>query len=323
MTPTIGKIRRLQQCATPNGRFVILAIDHRDNLQEMLQKAHGSPMGYAEMVTFKQTVTAALQETFSAVLLDPLYGAAQGIVTGAVPGGTGLLLCIESSGYSGEPTLRETAVLPQWRVAKIARMGGTGVKMLLYYHPDAPNVAAQEAVVQQVAADCQKHEVPFFLEPIVYSLDPQATSLPTAEKRQLVLAAARRLTPLGVDILKAEFPINIADEPDESVWAAACVELTAASSVPWVLLSAGVAYDAFMRQATIACQAGCSGVMVGRAVWQEAIRLQGAKRERFLRETTVARMRQLGKICEEYGRSWTAVDPDLANIVNQDWYQSY
>lgn len=239
-----------------------------------------------------------------------------------MPDSAGLLLCIESSGYSGEPTLRKTAVLPDWSVAKIARMGGTGVKMRLYYHPDAPN-AAQEAIVQQMAADCQKHEIPFFLEPIVYSLDPQRTSLPTSEKRQLVMATAQRLTPMGVDILKAEFPINTADEPDEAVWAAACAELTFASDVPGVLLSAGVAYDDFARQAAIACQAGCSGVMVGRAVWQGAIGLQGAEREALLRETAVARMQQLGKICERNGRSWTAVSPDLTDSIRKNWYQSY
>ena len=35
----VGKIRRLQQCATPDGKFVMLALDHRNNLRRSLNPA--------------------------------------------------------------------------------------------------------------------------------------------------------------------------------------------------------------------------------------------------------------------------------------------
>lgn len=35
-SPTVGTMRRLQQCATPQGILATLAIDHRNNLQRAL-----------------------------------------------------------------------------------------------------------------------------------------------------------------------------------------------------------------------------------------------------------------------------------------------
>lgn len=323
MNYSVGKMRRLQHCATPDGKFVIMAVDHRGNLQQYLQEAHpGREIGYEAMAAFKLAVTAVLQQTFSSALLDPEFGAAQAIVAHKMPGSAGLIVSAEKWGYTGETTARETAVLPQWGVEKIARMGGDGVKMLLYYHPDASTAAAQDAVVAQVIEACAQHDIPFFLEPIVYSLNPDTAVLSSAEKRPLVIQAARHFTQMGIDILKAEFPLNIADEPDEAVWAEACAELTAVSTVPWVLLSAGVGFADYRRQAQVACANGCSGVMVGRAVWQEAIPLLGEERQRFLQETAVPRMKELAEICQQYGRSWTEMMP-VGTAVGEDWYQTY
>ncbi len=323
MNYSVGKMRRLQHCATPDGKFVIMAVDHRGNLQQYLQDAHPArEIGYEAMRDFKLAVTAALQQTFSSVLLDPEFAAAQAIAAHQMPGSAGLIVSAEKWGYTGEATARETAVLPQWGVEKIARMGGDGVKMLLYYHPDSPTAAAQDAVVAQVVEACARHDIPFFLEPIVYSLNPGTRVLSSAEKRPLVIQAARHFTQMGIDILKAEFPLNIADEPDEAVWAEACAELTAASTVPWVLLSAGVGFTDYRRQAQVACANGCSGVMVGRAVWQEAIPLLGQERQRFLQETAVPRMHELAEICHQYGRPWTEM-VTAGTAVGEDWYKTY
>ncbi len=82
------------------------------------------------------------------------------------------------------------------------------------------------------------------------------------ERRWVVVETARRLVIPGVDALKAEFPLDFKANPDETVWAEACAELSAASAAPWVLLSASVDYDTYLRQVTIACNAGASGVAV-------------------------------------------------------------
>src|SRR5690606_34712721 len=109
----------------------------------------------------------------------------------------------------------------------------------------------------------------------------------------------------------------------EAVWAEACRELSAASQVPWVLLSAGVTFAIYERQTLVACQAGASGVMAGRAVWNEAAELDKPARSEFLLQTAAARMRRLQVICEAHGRPWTSAYRALPAAIGEDWYRTY
>ena len=323
MDLTIGKLRRIQQCATPDGFFVIMALDHRNNLRRALNPTNPDSIGYGEMVAFKNEVVRALGPVSSAVLLDPEFGAAQAVASGALPGRTGLMVAVESTGYTDEPTARRSEVLSGWSVEKIARMGASAVKLLLYYHPEARNAAEQEALVDEVAAACHRYDMPFFLEPLSFATDRKIKKLSSAERRDVVLETARRLSPRGIDVLKAEFPLDVAEEPDEGVWTAACRELTAASEVPWVLLSGGVSFDTFARQTEIACRAGASGVMAGRAVWQEAVELRNSEQSDFLYKGAVDRMVELGDIIAEYGTSYTQYYTTATDTVGETWYSEY
>jgi tagatose-1,6-bisphosphate aldolase len=128
---------------------------------------------------------------------------------------------------------------------------------------------------------------------------------------------------MGVDVLKAEFPLNVAEEPDEVSWAEACRALSEASVVPWVLLSAGVSFEQFVRQTRIACQSGASGVLAGRAVWVEAVGLSGDERTRFLYATASERLNQLARIVTTYAKPWTDFHSDLDQLAQEGWYQGY
>ena len=77
----------------------------------------------------------------------------------------------------------------------------------------------------------------------------------------------------------------------------ACEEISEASVTPWILLSAAVDYETFLRQVTIACQSGASGIAVGRAVWQEAVSVLGEERTEFLRNIAYQRMTRLSSLC--------------------------
>jgi len=323
MSLTIGKMRRLQQCSTPDGLFVIAALDHRDDLRRMLKPAEPDSLSYAEMVSFKSEAVRALAPVSSAILLDPEYGAAQAIAAGSLPGNTGLIVTIEASGYEGESGNRRSALLPEWSVEKILRMGASAVKMRLYYHPEAKRAAKQEALVDEVVAACREADMPLFLEPLSYSLGRQDAPLPAAEKRAVVIETARRLSARGIDVLKAEFPLNSREEPRRGEWEAACAELTEASLVPWVLLSGGVSFREFAAQTEIACRFGACGVLVGRAVWQEAVELHNATRQEFLHKTTIERMVELGDIVAEHGTPWTKYYPGTADEVGEQWYEKY
>ena len=320
---SVGKGRRLQRCATESGKLVMFALDHRGNLQRALNPGNPESVTYEQMVAFKMDVTEAISPVSSGILLDPQYSAAQCVAAGVIDRACGLLVAVEKTGYTGDPHARESQILPGWGVEKIARMGADGVKLLIYYHPEAPNAAEQEALVAKVGELCRKYDMPYFLEPLSFSLDPRIKKLPSIEKRFVVTETARRLTPFGVDVLKAEFPINIADETDEAAWADACAAVSQVSQCPWIILSAGVTFEEFERQTAVACQNGASGVLVGRAVWAEAALLEEAARQTFLQTIAVERMGRLTDIIEEYGRPWTDFYPDFAQRIAEEWYKRY
>jgi tagatose-1,6-bisphosphate aldolase len=318
MELSIGKLRGLQRISSSQYTFTCLALDHRQNLRKALDPSNPAAVTDARLSAFKLEVTAALAGESTAVLLDPEYGAAQAVAAGVIPGGTGLVVAVEATGYDGEPTARQSRILPGWSVEKAKRMNADAVKLLVYYHPDSAVAAGIEAFTKDVAEDCRKHDIALMLEPLSYSLDA-GRKLTSEEKRYVVIETARCLTPLGVDVLKAEFPLE-ASEKDESSWAAACTGISTASRVPWILLSAAVDYETYLCQVRTACNAGASGIAVGRAVWQEAVEMTGETRLAFLRTTGRERIARLAALCTGLGRPWT----DFYTVEAPfDWYKKY
>jgi tagatose 1,6-diphosphate aldolase len=318
---SIGKFRGLQQTSTSYNAFAVCALDHRNNLRQLLRPEDPSAATVDEMVAFKLELVRALAPAASAVLMDPQLSAAQTIAAGVLPGNIGVLVSVEASGYGGSTDARESQILPGWSVAKIKRMGANAVKLLAYYHPDSPTAGVLENLVSEVARDCQAADLPLFLEPLSYSLNPARKKLDSDEKRRVVIETARRLTPLGVDVLKAEFPLDSSEVRDEQEWRIACTELSQASVVPWVLLSASVGIDVFIRQVTAACLSGASGVAVGRAVWKEATEVHGQERLDFMRGKARDRMERITALVNGLARPWT--DFFAAEDVSPEWYQAY
>jgi tagatose 1,6-diphosphate aldolase len=317
-TISIGKFRGLQRISTSRGSFTCLALDHRQNLRKALHPSDPSSVSDEQLSAFKLDVTRALADKATAVLLDPEVSAAQAVAARAIPGNVGLVVALESTGYGGEPTARRSQLLPGWSIEKARRMGADAVKLLVYYHPDAPTAAEIEAFIRQVADECRRYDLALMLEPLSYSL-AAGRKLASAEKQRVVIETARRLSPLGIDVLKAEFPLEAADA-DESTWAAACAELTTASVTPWILLSAAVDYETYLHQVTAACRAGASGIAVGRAVWQEAVGLDGAARHEYLAATARRRLSRLTSLCHALARPWTDF---YATEASFDWYKTY
>jgi tagatose 1,6-diphosphate aldolase len=303
-TLPLGKLRGMQLCASPQGTFTALALDHRQNLRRALNPGQPEAVTDADLTRFKLEVASALAGEATAVLFDPQFSAAQALAAGIIPKHAGLVVAVEATGYSGDPTDRQSRILPGWSVEKVRRMGANMVKLLVYYHPDSRRATEIENFVGQVAAECQQHEMALMLEPLSYSLNPDVKKLPSAEKRCVVVETARRLTPLNVDLLKAEFPLD-ASETDESTWAVACAEVSMASVTPWILLSAAVDFETYLRQVMIACHAGASGVAVGRAVWKEAVAMEAQARANFLQTLARQRLARLAGLCSALAKPWT------------------
>jgi len=144
-------------------------------------------------------------------------------------------------------------------------------------------------------------------------------------KPEMVIETARKLCPLGMDVLKAEFPDDPDHETDESVMAEHCRQLTEAAGIPWVLLSAGVDYDTFEMQTRIACENGASGFLAGRAIWQEAPGMPEAEQDSFLANTSVERLNTLTQIANDSGRPWADIySTELAAIdTKEGWQERY
>lgn len=323
MTCVLGARRGLAACASARGTFAVLALDHRQNLRRELRPDDPASVTYEQMVEFKRAVVRALAPVATGTLLDPEIGAAQCIADGSMPARAGLLVAIEATGYLGPSTARVSRVLDGWSVEQAKRMGASAAKLLVYYHPDAPNAADQERLVAEVGAACRDADLALFVEPLSFSL-VEGEKLIGEERRRVVVETARRLTPIGGDVLKAEFPYD-PSVTDRSRWQEACAELDAASSLPWVLLSGGVDDVTFEAQVETACRAGASGVLVGRSVWAEAATLAPEARDRFLATEGRARLGRLVDLVDRLGRPWHERPSRVADAPapGDGWYREY
>lgn len=282
-----GKFAGLNACANELGTIAALAVDHRDNLRQAIASARGEQgtASAADMLTFKARVVKVLTLYASAVLLDPEYG------LGAVDSraaGTGLMLAYEKSGYDFNVRGRLPDLLPEWSVRRLVEAGAQAIKILLYYNPfdEAYVNTVKQSYVERIGAECLGLDVPFFLEPLVYD-ELIGDERGLAFARQKPEYVARTIEEFSreryaVDVLKVELPINPAfigettgeqfaytrEEAMEHLRRAA-----SAASKPFIYLSGGMSNAAFCDMLELAAEVGvkCSGVLCGRATWQEGI----------------------------------------------------
>ena len=317
-TLTPGRWRGLKSTSLSNNIFAILAFDQRGSYRKMLP----ADTSYETAVEIKSEVVVSLSYHTSAALLDNQYGLP---AIQQMNGGSGVLLSLEESGYSGDATYRKLIFNPDWTVAKIKQMGGTAIKLLAYYHPHSGALAEEiEGVISNVIAECRKYELPLFLEPMYYSTDAsfgKETAAFAATRPQVVIDTADRLSKLGPDVLKLEFPMDAAFDTDVKGWQTACEKVSQVSTVPWVLLSAGVDFSTFEQQTEIACKAGASGWLAGRAIWKECVVMPPAERAAFLAGKAADRVKRLNEIASIHARPWTDFYSPMPS--SPDWYKSY
>ena len=324
MSLSIGKLRGLQQVADDDGFLAICAIDHRGALQRAMNEKDPDAVTYQDMVDFKLDLCRAVAPLVSAVLLDPVYGAAQAIAASILPGHIGLLVSMEKTGYSGEKTARITELLPGWSVKKVKRMGASAVKLLVYFRPDLKETASRQLdLVATVADQCIKEDIPLLVEPVTYPVEEVGVSSSKFAdmKPELVIETA------PIDVLKAEFPADTRFEQDEKKLLQLCQELDRASRLPWVLLSAGADFKTFRKQVEIACKSGASGFLAGRALWQEGVQIRSREeRMQFFKDTAALRLKDLAEIVNKYGKPWyTKMGNETGEFeaASEGWYQQY
>ena len=204
-------------------------------------------------------------------------------------------------------------------------MGASAAKILVYYNPQNADLCDElDATVGAMIEKCHAVDLPVFVEPMSYSADESYSknSPEFAEQKvEIVVETARRLSQIGSDVLKMEFPVdqNYNDNYDD--WVSACQQLSDVSTVPWVLLSAGVDFEMFERQFRAACEGGASGFLAGRAIWKECAAMSTEDRADFLAGTAANRLKTLIGIAESNARPWTEFYSVQASTA--DWFETY
>jgi len=294
---TPGKLKGLTRLVDREGKFRMLAIDQRGSLKKMLAEATGKneeEIGYNDLALAKRLITEYLSPYFSATLMDPQFGVPESLKY--LNNSSALLIAREKSGtepagYNNKE--KKTVLLGDWSVEKIKRAGADAAKLLLYYRPDSTSEVKeyQENIVRNVGEECRRYDLPFVLEPVGYAFkdDEPSTDSPefAAKKPEIVLNITKEFSKeeYGVNILKLEFPVNLKfveefhngyfdGKERKAVYTIkdaedACYEITKASRLPWVILSAGVDMAEFVYNVEIASKEGASGFLAGRAVWKE------------------------------------------------------
>lgn len=325
MTLTPGKIRGLSTASSANGTFKVLAADHRDSMRVLVDPQQPEAVPAQTLTDIKMSLLQEVAPYATAVMLDPVYSAAQAIATRSLPGSVGYLCALEAQGYAGEATARETTLLSNWSIEKAKRIGASAIKLLVYYHPDAGAATErQELIISGVVAECARYDIPLFLEPLYYSPDPNISVKSEefrATRRYVVTETVRRLGALHPDVLKIQFPLDVNLHPDQAAWLDACTELDEITPVPWAILSGGDPFESFKAQVQVACQAGCSGFMAGRALWGEVLQAKPEERAAVARSTALPRFQALAEIVDAHGHDWqrkhTLPTPD------ETWYETY
>ena len=283
MNLSAGKLWGMRRMADTNGLFKMTAVDQRPPIKGPIAKHYGvDEAPYADVARFKALLIQTLQAQSSAMLLDPHFAIPVGL--GDLSPQKGLIVTLEDSVFEDTGNGRRSAQIDHWSVNKIKRMGGDAVKVLAWYRPDAdPAINAhQQDYVKRIGEACDRYDIPFLFELLVYPLAKDAEQTKeyvemAGKKSDDVLASVAEFAKpeYGIDVFKLESPLNAGDVPgvgNEGWEAAQSVfdEMGLLAGRPWVMLSAGAGKASFRNIMSHACRAGASGYLAGRAIWLDA-----------------------------------------------------
>lgn len=329
-----GKFNGIQACADDNGVIAAAAMDQRGSLKKAISKARGANVDDAALTEFKSAVTRVLTKHSTAILMDPEYGLPA--LAERAPG-TGVLLAYEKTGYDATLKGRLPDLLSVWSARRLVEAGADAIKILLYYNPfDDPAVnEIKHAFIERIGAECAAVDAPFFLEPLAYDDnlgDEKSFAFAQVKPKYVTAYMAEFSKPrYGVDVLKVEVPVNVKFVEGMGVFSgeraytrAEAKEhfrvAAAASTKPFIYLSAGVTDDVFRETLELAAEAGTpfSGVLCGRATWQDGIPIYGKEGvgalEAWLEDRGVANVKALNETLAKGAKPWWTIYGGKENI---------
>jgi tagatose 1,6-diphosphate aldolase len=322
---TRGKFNSMNAVADENAIIAAAAMDQRGSLRKSIAKAQGHDATDAQLGEFKSLVTEVLTKYASAILLDPEYGleAARHRSKGA-----GLFLAYEKTGYDTTIKGRLPDLLPEWSVKRLIDAGADVVKILMYYDPDDTQEinTIKHAFIERIGAECRAYDIAFFLEPVAYSDtvgDEKGLAFARVKPEKVRKYMQEFSKPqYGIDVLKVEIPINLryvegskANTDGQVAYSREEAkeyfrEAAAASSLPFIYLSGGVSIEVFLESLELAGEAGTpfSGVLSGRATWQEGIPVYakggGRALQSWLEDEGVRNIQAINEVLKKTAHPW-------------------
>jgi len=320
-----GKFNGINAVSDERGVIAAAAMDQRGSLRKAIAKAQGKEAADAQVIEFKVLVTEVLTPYASAILLDPEYGL-EAVKHRAK--GAGVFLAYEETGYDATAKGRLPDLLPEWSVRRLMEAGADVIKILLYYDPDDTQEinTIKEAFIERIGAECAAYAVPFFLEVIAYSDeigDESSLAFARAKPDKVKKYMQEFSKPqYKVDVLKVEVPINMryvegskANSDGQVAYSREEAkqyfrEAAAASRVPFIYLSAGVSNEVFRETLELAAEADTpfSGVLCGRATWQEGIPVYGrggaSALRKWLEDQGVRNIQVVNEVLQKGAKPW-------------------
>src|SRR5580704_2485293 len=321
-----GKLRSIQRVTTSDGFFLICALDHLSDFQELLDP-DPKTVDYQRTGDAKIDLIGSLASKCTAFLLDARFGLAQAIGSRALPGSVGLMASIEDEDYKPATATRKTRFRENWSTKQMKMLGVDVCKLLWFFRPDSSVADYQRDLVRRLAEECTSLSLPLVVEPIWYPLegeDPKSTAW--RERRvQGIIESAREAHALGTDMLKVELPGYVDRNTGKAKALEACQQLDAAVTVPWVILSAGVNYDSFKTQVEIACNAGASGFLAGRSIWRDAASVSDPELRTNAGFDAANRLAELATITRACGKAFKPqlAGEDLTRAFPEFWYANW
>lgn len=289
MTDTTTETDRLAPLRRASGAFAMLAVDQREALRNMLAAHTDKPVTDEDVTAFKLDATRILTPHASAVLIDRQFALDQAIERGVVDDSCGLIGSADHFESAHGELVGEVTIDRLVDAHDLKRRGVVALKMLVLYRPDE-DPAGRVAMTREFIELCADAGVASIIEPV--SRAPLTGA--GWDWNDGVHRAAQELGGLGADLYKAEMPLHGEGDPD--VLHAECERLTAAVAGPWVILSSGVSPDLFPEAVQIACEAGASGFLAGRAVWAPSLGADDVAAD--LAVNAVARLQRLSDIAD-------------------------
>lgn len=267
------------QTFSKNNKFLMLALDHRESFKKLI-----NPFSLKLAIELKSQIIEAVYDQMTGVLVDLEYGYSAYIKLNK-PQVKPFLLPLEKSGYTDQSGERITEIAHS--VKELKDFGATGVKLLVYFNPSYKTAINQMQTAKKVADECKKLNMPFFLEIVNYENENDDYKVIRSLERFL----KNKIYP---DVFKLEYPGSLEN-------AKKITQLLNELNIPWILLTRGSIFDNFENQLEISMQAGCSGFLAGRGLWQELPTIKDEKLKLlFLNQTLPQRFKKLVDIVNKY-----------------------